>query len=98
MLPLLKNPCTTFSVADLKQIRLLVTSPAKRWIQSGSAEKFNWKSTTRESPRKGATFTKGKRKLGGLSHKESVAFHWLNPRQERRVCLLPVGLCYPFRV
>ena len=69
MLPLLKNPCTTFSVADLKQIRLLVTSPAKRWIQSGSAEKFNWKSTTRESPRKGATFTKGKRKLGGLSHR-----------------------------
>ena len=73
MLPLLKNPCTTFGVADLKQ-RLLVTSPAKRWIQSGSAEKFNWKSTTRQSPRKGATFTKGKRKLGGLSQQRVHGF------------------------
>ena len=29
--------------------------------------------------------------------RESMAFYWLSPCQERRVILLPLGLCYHHR-
>ena len=48
--------------------------------------------------RKETALMEGKRKLGGaVINKESVAFHWLIWCQERRVFLLPFGLCYHCR-
>ena len=37
----------------------------------------------------------GEKEVGrALVNQESVAFHWLNPCQERRVIFLPVGLSH----
>ena len=40
-------------------------------------------------------FYRGEREVGrAVVNQESVAFHWLNPCQERRVIFLPVGLSH----
>ena len=48
--------------------------------------------------REGNTFTERNRKWEDYGNKQSMAFHWLSPCQERRgVSLLPVGLNYGHR-
>ena len=45
--------------------------------------------------RKGEHVYREEKEVGmALVNKESVAFHWLSPSQERRVCIPPFGLCY----
>ena len=44
------------------------------------------------------SYTEGKEVGRVAVSRESMAFHWLSPCQERRgVFLLPVGLCYGSR-
>ena len=75
------------------------------WVYSALAEHGNLGSATIVShvqvltqQGKETAFTEGQRKLGARVNKESLAFHWLSPCQERRaVSLLPVGLYYHHR-
>ena len=98
MLPLLKNPCTTFGVADLKQIDCWELLQQKDGFIQDQQRNATGSLQPMEVPERGPLLQKGKGSWEDLANKESVAFHWLNPRQERRVCLLSVGLYYPPRV
>ena len=43
-------------------------------------------------------FHRGENEVGrAIVNQKSMAFHWLNPCQERRGILLPVGLCCCYR-
>ena len=73
----------------------------QRWVYSGSAQKSSLGSATMgshilipTSSGRRTLNTDGQRRWEATVSKESTAFHWLSPRQERRgISLLPFGLC-----
>ena len=58
-----------------------------------------WRPHANSHPtREGESFYKEEKEVGSsIVNKESMAFYWLSPCQERRGVFLPVGLCYRHR-
>ena len=78
----------------------------QRWVYLGSAENYSLGSEAMVSyvqipctARRGECDYRREKEAGRAAvEKGSMTFHWLSPGQgRRRVCLLPVALCYPLR-